>query len=70
MRSDVAKLDIFHSDKRLGCACRITTFKGIEHATWATTAGLLLLLWSDVDVPPDGVVDHDIGVGDVRNLTT
>ncbi len=70
MRSNVAKLNFLYSDKRLVCACQIDAFKRIEHANWASKSGLLLLLWTNLDVPPYRVVDHDIDVADVSNLSS
>jgi hypothetical protein len=47
-----------------------TTSKGVCHATISTAIWFLLLLRPDVDSPPKRVVDLDVVIVDVGNLTT
>ena len=64
---DVSERDIAHLDKWL----RFAGDQGVEHASGAvSTTWLLLLLWADVDGPPDGVVDLNVVVEDICDLTT
>ena len=65
MRSNVVELDVLDSDQRLSKTGCITSSQRIEHAPWATTTGLLLLLWADVDIPPERVVDYNVAINDV-----
>ena len=46
----IAQGDVLYGDKSLGLAL---LEDWVEHATWAVSIGLLLLLRTDVDTPPD-----------------
>lgn len=65
MRSDVVKLDVFHSDKGLGCTSCIAASKRVKHTSWTSTTRLLLLLRTNIDVPPDWVVNYNVSVGNI-----
>jgi len=68
MRSDISQGDVSHGDQRLS----LTTIfvKRVDHAAGAVTTGLLLLLGTYVDVPPDGKVDLDVLVENIGDLST
>lgn len=65
MAHDVAQGDISHVDQWLRGASRISTGQWVQHASWTATTWLLLLLGTNINVPPDGVMNLDVGVGNV-----
>ena len=69
VRCNVVELNVRDGDQWLRCTSIITACKRVKHASWTATTWLLLLLGTDVDVPPDRVVAYDVGVCDIRNLT-
>jgi len=68
MRSDISQGDVSYGDQRLS----LTTIfvKRVDHAAGAVATGLLLLLGTYVDVPPDGEVDLDVLVENICDLST
>ena len=66
IHSDVIQSDVVHVDERL----RLTTTERVEHATRSIMATrLLLLLWTNIDSPPDRLMNLDVVVGDVSDLS-
>lgn len=55
---------IANIDPGLGLASSFGV-KGVQHASRPSSSRLLLLLWADVDCPPDGLVHGDVLVEDV-----
>ena len=68
MRSDISQGNVSYSDQRL----RLTTMlvKRVDHAAGTIATGLLLLLRTNVDVPPDREVDLDVLVHNIGDLST
>ena len=66
IHSDVVQSDVVHVDERL----RLTTTERVKHASWSIMATwLLLLLWTNVDSPPNRLVNLYVVVGDVGDLS-
>ena len=70
MADDVTQGNVLHSNQRLRSASRISTSQRVQHASWTGTTWLLLLLWTNINVPPEWVVDVDVRIGNVCNLAT
>ena len=70
MANDVSEGNVPYVYEWLCGASRIPTGQWVQHASWTTTTWLFLLLGTDINVPPDWVVDFDVGVGNVCDLTT
>ena len=66
MLCDVTECYICNGDKRLS----FTATKWIEHAPISYSIRLLLLLGSNVDTPPQRVVDFNVLIGNVGDLAT
>ena len=67
IHSDVVQSDVVHVDARL----RLTTSEWVKHAPRSIMATwLLLLLWANVDAPPDGLMNLYVAIGDVCDLST
>jgi hypothetical protein len=65
---DVPQSNVSHGDVRVGWALFNKRIE--EGASWVTSSiWLMLLLWADVDRPPDWLVDNDIFVCDSLNKT-
>ena len=62
----VPESDVLNIDQWLSLA----SSKWVEHASWTSSIWLLLLLRSDVDRPPDWMVDCHVFVEDVRDATS
>jgi len=63
---DVSKSDVSHSDSRLSIAF---LEKRVKHAAWASAIRLVLLLRTNVDVPPDRLNDFHVLIEDVFDDT-
>ena len=63
---DVAKSDISDGDERL---C-LTRRQRVKHASRSRAVGLLLLLRTDVDGPPNGTFGVDVFIGNISDFTT
>ena len=63
---NVSESDISYGDSRFGFAI---LEDGVKHAAWTTTIGLLLLLGSDINSPPDGVLDGQVLIQDILDDT-
>jgi len=64
-RGDVSENNVVHIDQRLSLTCS----ERIEHASRTSTTGLLLLLGSNVDVPPNWEVDGNVLIQDVLDFS-
>ena len=64
-RLQISQSDVSDVDPRL----RWAALQRVKHTAWATAIWLLLLLWADVDAPPNRVVHADTIVRDVRDNT-
>ena len=62
----IAEGDVGHRNKRLSLASSIR----IKHAAITVAIRLLLLLWADVDAPPDRFVDLNVVIDYVRDFST
>ena len=65
-RPHVVEHNVSEIDQRLG----ITRSQRVQHASRTAATRLLLLLRTNVDGPPDGMVDLDVVVGDVLDHST
>jgi hypothetical protein len=70
MRNYVVKFDIAHGDEWLRRTISIASTQWIDHASWTPTTGLLLLLRTNVDIPPNRIVNFDVSICDIRNFST
>ena len=61
---NVLKGDISHGDSWLGGAW---SSKWVDHASWASTSWLFLLLWTDVDSPPNWVRNGEVFVFNISD---
>lgn len=61
-RGDVFEGDILDRNSWLSLAIRI---QRVEHATWAFACGLLLLLGTNVDTPPERGIDVHVLEGNI-----
>jgi hypothetical protein len=68
MYRNILQSNIPDIDARLGHACS-SRVKGIEHAPWAASQGLFLLLGAQIYCPPDRFVHVHVFVDDVFYLT-
>ena len=66
MLNYVVESDIFHVDKWV---CFATAY-WVRHATGTSAVRLLLLLWTDVNTPPNWIVNRDVVIDNVSNLST
>lgn len=66
MRLDIVQRNVLNRDQRL---CVTIWVKWVNHAAWTATVWLLLLLWPNVNVPPDRIRDLEVLVSDVRNFS-
>ena len=64
--SDVIQGDVVERNERLGR----TVTERIEHTAWTFTARLLLLLGTDVDSPPDWLVDFNVLISNTSDFTS
>jgi len=65
IRLHIAQCDVMNIDERLGLAGN----QRVKHAARATATRLMLLLWANVNGPPDRTVDHDVVVKDIGNAS-
>ena len=64
LTDDISESDVSHIDSWLGLAVLV---KWVDHAAWTATIWLLLLLGSNIDGPPDGIIDGKVLVKNVLN---
>ena len=64
--SDVIQGDVVERNERLG----FTATERIDHTAWTFTTWLLLLLGTDVDSPPDWLVDFNVLISDTSDFTS
>ena len=70
IRNYDVKFDIAHGGEWLHRIISITSTLWIDHASWTPTTGLLLLLRTSVDIPPNRIVNFYVSVFDIRNFST
>jgi len=67
MRGNVGQSNVVDCDKGV---CRAVFIKWIDHAaTWAATAWLKLLLWTDVNTPPNWIMNFDVLIKDICDFS-
>lgn len=65
---NVAKSDVVHADS----SYRFTWTKWIKHAAESSfvVTRLMLLLWTDVDIPPNRIMNLDVLIDNISNLAS